>query len=78
MSTNNFYGGGGGQQRTYKFNTVGVQETVIDTGGSAVDTETGGANVNMVPKDGGNRFSFHLPSAITNEHLSPRARCRRA
>jgi hypothetical protein len=58
MNTNVFYGGAGGQQRIYKFNTVGVTETVIDTGSSSADTETGGANINMVPKDGGNRFSF--------------------
>src|SRR5258707_104450 len=40
MNTNVFYGGAGGQQRVYKFNTVGVTETVIDTGSSSADTET--------------------------------------
>jgi hypothetical protein len=58
MSTNVFYGGAGGQQRIYKFNTVGVTETTIDTAASSVDTETGGANINMVPKDGGNKLSL--------------------
>ena len=43
MNTNNFYGGGGGQQRIWKFNTLGIQETVIDTGGSSAEAETGGA-----------------------------------
>ena len=50
MNTNVFFGNGGGQQRTYYFNMVAVQEVVVDTGGAMVETETGGANVNMVPQ----------------------------
>src|SRR5260221_11017 len=49
MNANVFFGGGGGQQRTYKFNTVGVAEQVVDTGGNSAEIETGGANLNMVP-----------------------------
>jgi hypothetical protein len=59
MNTNVFFGNAGGQQRTYYFNTVAVQEVVIDTGGSMAETETGGANVNMVPREGGNRYSLY-------------------
>ena len=59
MSTNVFFGGGGGQQRTYYFNTVAVQEVVVDTGGSSAETETGGANINMVPREGGNSLKFY-------------------
>ncbi|HEV3060528.1 MAG TPA: TonB-dependent receptor [Vicinamibacterales bacterium] len=70
MNTNVFYGGGGGQQRTYKFNTVMVAETVVDTGGNAPDTETGGGNVNMVPKDGGNRFSLFGNANYTSKGLA--------
>src|SRR2546428_14048718 len=44
-----FFGNGGGVMRTYYFNTVGVQEVVVDTGGNTAETETGGANVNLVP-----------------------------
>ena len=47
MSTNVFFGGAGGQERTYYFNTVAVQEVVVDTGGNNAETETGGANVNI-------------------------------
>ena len=70
MSTNVFFGGGGGQQRTYYFNTVAVQEVVVDTAGSTADTETGGANINMVPREGGNSLKLYSNLAFTNESLS--------
>jgi hypothetical protein len=70
MNTNMFAGGGGGQMRLWKFNTIGVQETVIDTGGAGAETETGGANVNMVPRDGGNTYSMRSVMNYTNENLS--------
>ena len=70
MNTNVFYGGGGGQQRTYKFNTVMVAETVVDTGGNSPDSDTGGGNVNMVPKEGGNRFSLYGTANYTSKGLA--------
>jgi len=73
MSTNVFFGGGGGQQRTYYFNTVAVQEVVVDTAGSTADTETGGANINMVPREGGNSLKLYSNLAFTNESLSAEA-----
>ena len=69
MNTNVFYGGGGGQQRVWKFNTLAVQETVIDTGGANAESETGGANVDMIPRDGSNSFSLHSIAAYTHENL---------
>ena len=70
MNTNVFYGNGGGQQRIWKFNTIGVQETVVDTGGANAETETGGANVNMIPRDGGNTFSVHSILNYTSKGLA--------
>jgi hypothetical protein len=70
MNANVFFGGGGGQQRTYKFNTVGVAEQVVDTGGNAAETETGGANINMVPREGGNRFSLYGTGNYTSKGLA--------
>src|SRR5256885_1965252 len=52
MGTNIFTGTGGGQRRIYKFNTMGVDEIVLNTGGSSAENENGGATVNMVPRDG--------------------------
>ena len=69
MNTNVFYGGAGGQQRVWHFNTIGVQETVIDTGGNNAESETGGANLNMVPREGGNRFSLHSILAYSTARL---------
>ncbi len=73
MSTNVFFGGAGGQQRTYYFNTVAVQEVVVDTGGANAETETGGANLNMVPKEGGNQFKFFSTANFTNNTFSAKA-----
>ncbi len=70
MNTNVFYSSGGGQQRIWKFNQMGVQETVIDTGGANAESETGGANVNMIPRDGGNTFSLHALANYTTESLA--------
>jgi hypothetical protein len=73
MSTNVFFGNAGGQQRTYYFNTVAIQETVIDTGGANAETETGGANINMVPREGGNSLKVYGSAAYTNQDLSAKA-----
>jgi hypothetical protein len=70
MNTNVFYATGGGQQRIWKFNTIGVQEVVVDTGGASAETETGAANVNMVPRDGSNNFTIHSILNYTNNNLS--------
>lgn len=67
MSTNVFFGGAGGQQRIYKFNTMGIQETVVDTGGNSAEIDTGGANVNMVPREGGNSFRAQAVVSYTND-----------
>src|SRR6476620_5703785 len=36
------------------------QETVYQTGGGTVDSPTGGVKINMIPKEGGNRFAGSL------------------
>lgn len=70
MNANVFFGNAGGQQRVYYFNTVGVQEVVVDTGGNSPEIETGGANINLVPKDGGNQFSMYSTANFTNDSFS--------
>ena len=70
MGTNGFWGDGGGQMRIWKFNTIGVKETVIDTGGAGASTETGGANLSMIPREGANQFSLHGIMAFTNGDLA--------
>ena len=69
-NTNVFFGGSGGQQTTYSFNTVGVSEQVVDMAGNSARTETGGANVNMVPREGANVFSAMGTVAYTDSKFS--------
>jgi hypothetical protein len=59
-----------GTGRGYYINPLGAEETLIDTGslGSA-QYEYGGAQVNMLPKDGGNRFSGAVFFAGTGSGL---------
>ncbi|MGE3577856.1 MAG: carboxypeptidase regulatory-like domain-containing protein, partial [Vicinamibacterales bacterium] len=70
MNTNSLHGKGGGQMRIWKFNTIGVQETTVDTGGAGATTETGGANLNMIPREGGNLFSMHSVLAYSNNDFA--------
>jgi hypothetical protein len=73
MNTNVFFGGAGGKQKVYYFNTVATQEVVVDTGGANAETETGGANINMVPKEGGNTFRLYGTANYTGNRFSDSA-----
>ena len=66
---NSNFGGGG---RSYVNNMVGVQETVLDTGNNFAESETGGANINLVPKEGGNRFSLYSTAYYSDHRFSAR------
>ena len=50
-------------------NIEAQQETQIDISGADTSVGTGGVRVNVVPKDGGNKFSGGLYFSGTNEHL---------
>lgn len=50
---------GDGAIQTYT-NDAGNQEMVYQTGGGTVDSPTGGVKINMIPREGGNRFSGSL------------------
>ncbi len=51
------------------FNQMLVQEIVMETSGAGAESEGGGLNINMVPKDGGNIFSGSFLSEYTNQDL---------
>ncbi|MGE0447084.1 MAG: carboxypeptidase regulatory-like domain-containing protein [Vicinamibacterales bacterium] len=70
MNINNFNGSGGGRMRVYYPNMVAAQEVVIDTGGNVAESETGGANQNIVPREGSNNFSLYGIANYTNDSLS--------
>ncbi len=53
------------------------QEMVYQTGGGTVDSPTGGVKINLVPKEGGNRFSGSLfegyeSSKMQSNNLTPK------
>ncbi|MBI2185655.1 MAG: TonB-dependent receptor [Acidobacteria bacterium] len=41
----------------YVYNQIAIQEVVVETSGVGADRDTGGMQLNMVPRDGGNVFS---------------------
>jgi hypothetical protein len=58
-------------------NEAMIQEAVYQTAGGTAETITGGVNMNLVPKDGGNRFAGALkyaksPSQWQGDNLTPR------
>src|SRR5262245_987987 len=59
---------GDGAIQTY-FNEGTNQEMVYQTGGGNVDSPTGGVKINMVPKEGGNKFSGSLFQGFESSDL---------
>ena len=50
-------GEGGGQFTAYQPNMSSAQELTIDTSGASAEEATGGVRINLVPREGGNRYS---------------------
>ena len=66
---------GDGAIQTYT-NDAGNQEMVYQTGGGNVDSPTGGVKINLVPKEGGNRFTGSIfqgyeSSSLQSDNLTP-------
>ena len=53
----------------FSFNSQSFQEVVVETGGMSAEAMSGGIQVNIVQKDGGNRFSGSLSMAYTGPKL---------
>jgi hypothetical protein len=53
----------------YSFNPAGMQEISVQTGGGAGESTSGGVQLNIVPKDGGNTFTGTLSSAYSGPSL---------
>jgi hypothetical protein len=60
---------GTGALRRYFMNEMAVQEVVVETSGMSAESETGGVQVNLVPKDGGNTFHGTFDADYTGEGL---------
>ncbi|MBI4885604.1 MAG: TonB-dependent receptor [Acidobacteria bacterium] len=51
----------------FVFNNLTFQEVVVETGGLSAERGTGGVQMNIIPKDGGNTFS----GSFSTSHSSP-------
>ena len=61
--------GRGGQFIAIVTNDATVQEMAIETAGLSAESEASGVRVNLVPRDGGNRFSGLLIGSFSNHNL---------
>ena len=61
----NVQGSGTGGATSFYVNDAGAQELVYSTGAEALDMATPGLYVNMIPKDGGNKFTGVLYADFT-------------
>jgi hypothetical protein len=57
-----------GQHSGLYLNDGGFQEYVYQVNAGNADTQTGGIKLNIIPKQGGNRFSGQFLTTFSNEH----------
>jgi hypothetical protein len=65
MRTNSAEGAG----RGFFANPANAQEITLDLGGGSAESELGGIQMNVVPKEGGNRYSGFFLTNFTNHNL---------
>ena len=68
MGFNTLPGSGGGL-RNFTVNQISTQEVAMQTDAMSAEVETGGVQMNVVPKEGGNRFTVNSLVAYTNDSL---------
>jgi hypothetical protein len=68
MGFNTLPGSGGGL-RNFTINQVSTQEVAMQTDAMSAEVETGGVQLNVVPKEGGNRFALYGLATYTNADL---------
>jgi len=68
MRINRAMGAGGGF-RVFAVNNASVQEMTFQTSGISAESETGGVQVNIVPRDGGNIFSGYGATSYSNSAM---------
>ena len=60
---------GGGSSRGFLVNQVSVQEVSFELGSNSAEWDTGGVQMNVVPKEGGNQFKLYVRTDFTNGSL---------
>ena len=68
MRINRAMGPGGGF-RVFAVNNASVQEMTFQTSGISAESETGGVQVNIVPREGGNVFSGYGATSYSNSAM---------
>jgi hypothetical protein len=66
---NSMEGTAGGAGRGFYVNAASAQEVSLETSGTSAESETGGIMLNVIPKEGGNRFSGYFFTNFTNGDL---------
>jgi Carboxypeptidase regulatory-like domain len=64
MDSRVFSGGG------FQYNAATFEEVVVETGAGSAEASTGGVQINIIPKDGGNTFSGSFSAEYTGPSLS--------
>ena len=59
----------GGSSRSWQANQAAIQESVLSTAATSAEIETGGVQINLVPKEGGNTFHSYFSGSFTNDKL---------
>jgi len=67
MQINNLAGTGGNV--SYAMNFSMVEEMAVETGGVSAESDSNNVRVNLVPKDGGNKYGFDTTGFFTNDKL---------
>jgi hypothetical protein len=67
MDFNAVLGNGGGSEWIYQPNQLAMREVNLGLGAQSAEYETGGVQLNYVPKEGGNRFSLTANVAYSND-----------
>ena len=83
MRYNAVWGTGGGSGGTYTVNSGTVEELAMDTAGASAEAESSGVRVNIIPRQGGNRFSgnntfTYASDALQGANLNDKLRARGA
>ena len=60
---------GNGAQQAYQVNPGEVQEYVYELAALSAETLAGGIRANIIPKEGGNRYTGYFFTGYSNEHL---------
>jgi hypothetical protein len=69
LSAGNFVTSGGGQGRHLYINRAYAEEVTLQTAALSAENETGGIEVNAIPKEGGNLFTGVFNADWTNKDL---------